>query len=412
MKFIMLNTLRRKYIRCAWFMCLLLLPLTAYASFIEATIGTAVVNDATATFYNPAALTLLKNPQILTLDSIAYFHTQFSGQAIQANTGFTQSGSTTSNTYYYLPSLYLGIPTNKTITLGLAVVSNFFNRDIEENSVLRYVQSNNHIQDVDLVPAIGIRLNDVFSIGAGINLSRANFIMQPTSGLPSLNIPDSQSRNESSGSSIGGDTGLLIKPSRSTLIGFNYRSAITYRLSGKSIFAGTPSITSNHYYFTFWTPARSVVSINQFITQTLGLIGTVQYIQWNIFKTINIHNIATQIGSQAVIVPNATVNYHLHNAWLFTLGAHYRITPQWVLRFATSYNQSPANGNYQISNGDSIILGGSTAYEINKHFTIDGSYAHAFIKNKNINITSGRNIVSGVNKAFRDGVSIKLTVNI
>ena len=47
---------------------LLWLPASAYASFIESTIGTAVINDATATYYNPAALTLLKNPQIINFD--------------------------------------------------------------------------------------------------------------------------------------------------------------------------------------------------------------------------------------------------------------------------------------------------------------------------------------------------------
>ena len=52
-----------------------------HASFIESTIGAAVVNDATATYYNPAALTLLTNSQIIALRSLAYSHTNFTGQA-------------------------------------------------------------------------------------------------------------------------------------------------------------------------------------------------------------------------------------------------------------------------------------------------------------------------------------------
>lgn len=400
-----------KKIQTFLLLCLLLFPLTLHASFIESTVGAAVVNDATAVYYNPAALALLKNPQIIALNSVGYFRNQFTGQSIQSNTGFTQSGSSITQTHYYLPSFYLAIPTTDKFTIGLAVISNLFNKDIDGNSILRYVQSNNSIKDIDLVPAVEFKLNDFFSVGAGMNLSHANFLLQPTSGFPSLNIPDSQSRNEADGTGLGGDVGFLLRPGNSTIIGFNYRSAITYRLSGQSVFKSNPEVVSNHYGFTFWTPARSVLSIDQFITPTLGIIGTIQRIEWSKFKEINIHGIATQIGSQPVIL-NAKVPYHLHDTWLLTLGSHYRITPKWIIRIAGSYNQSPGNSNFQISNGDSIILGGSMAYEINKNIIIDGGYAHAFIENENIHVKTSSNQINGETRGFVDVFSLKLTFNL
>ncbi len=386
--------------------CLLLClyPFALHASFIESTQGTAVINDATAAYHNPAALTLLNNPQLIALESIASFHAHFSGQSIQSRTGFTQSGISSATTHYNLPSLYLAKPTTDKITAGLAVVANSFGRDLEQNSILRYDQSSNKIQGIDIVPAMGIKLNEYVSLGAALNLTYADFLLRPISGFPSLNIPDSPSRNDSKGNGAGGDVGLLLKPSKATTIGFNYRSAVTYRLHGKSVYEGQPEVMSNHYYFNFFTPARSVASINHFVTPTLGFIGTVQYIQWNIFKEINIHGIATPIGAQSGTVP-----YHLHNAWLFTIGGHYRITPKWIIRIASTYNQSPGNANYQIASGDSIILGGSMGYDINKNISIDGSYAHAFVQNQNINITGGRNWVNGVNRGSRDALSLKLT---
>ncbi|MEO8400236.1 MAG: outer membrane protein transport protein, partial [Gammaproteobacteria bacterium] len=389
----------------------LLFPSTLHASFIESTMGTAVVNDATAAYYNPAALTLLKNSQIITLGSFSNFHSQFTGQSIQSTTGFTQSGSTSDQTNYFLPSLYLGLPTAHNVTFGFALVSNYFNKNVEENSILRYAQSSSSTQNTDLIPAVGIKLNEAFSFGAGINFSYANLLLRPISGFPSLNIPDSQNRNECDGTGLGGDIGFLLKPTRSTTIGFNYRTAITYRLSGKSILEGNPRIISNNYSFNFWTPARSVFSINHFITPVLGLISTIQRIQWSIFNSINIHGIATQIGSQSVIL-NANVPYHLHDTWLFTLGSHYRVTPKWIIRLAGSYNQSAGNSHYQISNGDSIILGTSMGYEIYKNIIVDGSYAHAFMQNQNIHITSRPNIIIGKNKGAPDAISLKITFNL
>src|SRR5690349_5378326 len=90
------------------FSSLMLLPLAAHASFIETTVGTAVVNDATASYYNPAALMLLKNPQIIPQATFANFHTQFNGQSTPVSTGTTVTGSSCANTNYYSPSLYLG----------------------------------------------------------------------------------------------------------------------------------------------------------------------------------------------------------------------------------------------------------------------------------------------------------------
>jgi long-chain fatty acid transport protein len=388
----------------------LLCSLPAHASFIEATMGTAVVNDATATYFNPAALILLKNPQAIGLGSYATYHSRFTGQSVQAATGFVQTGSATTQTHYVLPSLYFGTPITDKVTLGFAVIANFFHSNPEEHSVLRYVQASNSTRDVDLVPAIGVKLNDYFSLGAGLNISRANMSSEPITGLPSLNIPDNQSQNDSSGMGYGAHAGFLLRPALATLIGFNYRSAVTYHLSGKSVFMGSSRIVSNHYGFNFWTPARSTLSISQFVSPIVGFIGTVEYIQWNIFNTVNIHGVATQVGLQPVIL-NASVPYHFHNAWVFTLGGLYRATPNWIIRVAGSYLESPGNNHYQLVNGDSIVLGASMGYTINNFFTIDGSYAHAFIQNQNIFITSGRNRINGVNTGARNAVSLKLTFN-
>lgn len=391
---------------------LFLLPITLHASLIESTIGAAVVNDATATYYNPAALTLLKNSQFITIGSAAFFRTHFTGQATQITSNFNQFGHSDARTNYYLPSFYVGTPITKDITIGVGVIYNYFFRKTSTESILRYVQSNNHIQDINLVPAIGIKLNDFFALGIGLNFNHVNFLMEPISGFPLLNIIDRRSKNESGGKGWGVHGGFLLKPNQSTIIGFNYRSAITYQLSGKSIFEGDPEITSDQYHLKFWTPPRAVLSLNHFLTPRLGFIGTIQYIQWNLFKDITLHGIVTQLGQQAIIVPSVKVPYHLHNSWALTLGSHYRITSAWIFRFVGSYNESPANGNFQISNGDSYILVVSSGYDINKYFTLDAGYAFAYLQNQRIKIASTRNRINGINKGNRNIFSLKLTFNI
>jgi len=290
-------------------------------------------------------------------------------------------------------------------------VSNSANRDVEANSILRYVQSSNTIQDCDVVPAIGVKINELFSIGVGINFSYAKFDLQPITGFAGSNIADSQSDNQSDGRGVGAQAGFLVKPAKSTVIGFDYRSVTTYQLSGTSIFNGNPRVVSNNYHFKLATPARAIFSVNHFLTSSFGLIGTIQHIQWSFLQNIHVNGIAAVIGTRPVIV-NGTVPYRLHDAWLVTLGTHYRATPKWIIRVAGTYNQSPGNPQNQIVNGDSIVLGISTGYDINKTITLNGSYAHVFIRNETININSPRFLVNGINSGSRDGVSVKLTINV
>lgn len=388
-----------------------LTTLPAHASFIETTVGTAVVNDATASYYNPAALVLTKNAQIITQGTAAYFHTQFKGQSTTVSTGLTENGNSSSNTHYYSPSLYLSTPITDKILVGLAIITNSADRNADENSILRYVQASNNIQDRDIVPAIAIKINQALSIGGGINFSYADFHLHPILGFPGSNIADSESTNQSDGTGVGANAGFLIKPAPLTVIGFNYRTLTTYRLSGYSTYNGTQHVESDRYHFKLWTPARSVLSVNHFVTDKLGFITTIQRIQWSALTNVHVYGIAGLSGTTPVI-RNGTIPYYLRDTWLLTLGTHYKIAPHWMLRVAGSYGQSPGNPHYQIANGDSIVIGASTGYEVNKLITIDASYAHAFMKNENINIKGNRFLIRGVNEGSRDGISVKLTLNV
>lgn len=397
-------------VKYAIFIACLMFPLAAEASFIESTLGTAVVNDAAAAYFNPAGLVYLKNSQIIPLGSIAYTSSRFSGTFVQRPSGYTITGSSPAGSTFYFPSLYAGIPLSDRCTLGIAVVSNLLNRDIESNSVLRYAQASNDIQNIDLVAALGIRLTDALSIGASVNLSYADFLLKPVSGAPGLNIPDTQSRNDSNGTGIGGDVGVQYRLSKATIIGFNYRTSITYPLSGVSTFESIPAVVSTNYRFTYWAPARSVATILHFVTPRLGFIGTVQRINTSIYHQSNIYNIAALVGGQPRIV-NTTITYNMRDTWLMTLGNQFKITPYWVIRFAVSYNQASGNRYFQVTNGDSYIVGMSTGYDINKTFSLDASYAHAFFKDATINVANARALINGINSSAVNSVSLKLTVN-
>ncbi|WP_182391886.1 OmpP1/FadL family transporter [Legionella sp. PC997] len=390
---------------------LLLLYSPLHASFIEQTMGTAVVKDATAVYFNPAALTISPHQQLILLNTLAKAQFEFSGRAQKIPFGNFESGSTTSKSNFFLPSMYLSIPISERFVAGFAVVANDFNRELDNHSILRYILARNQTNNIDFIPALGIKINQFLSIGGNLNFTYAHLIQEPISaGIPRLNIPESRSLNDTQANSLGGDFGILIKPGKKTALGFNYRSAVTYNLQGSSTITGTPSISSDDYHFEYWTPARSVVTLSHFLNEKLGFIGTVQYLQWNIFKEVSVYNFATQAASQVFIVPRARINYHFHNSWLLTLGTIYQVSPKWVVRVAGTYNQSPSNGRFQIGPGDSWITGFSMGYQLMNHLTVDFGYGHAFFKKEQIDIKTSQNIITGTNEGAHDAASLKFTL--
>ncbi|KTD00352.1 long-chain fatty acid transporter [Fluoribacter gormanii] len=382
-----------------------------HASFIEQTIGTAVVKDATAVYFNPAALTISPHQQLILLGTLARAQFEFSGSAQKIPFGGTESGSTTSKSNFFLPSMYLGIPINERFVAGFAVVANDFNRELDNQPILRYILARNQTHNIDFIPALGIKINQYLSIGGNINFTYAHLIQEPiAAGISRLNIPESRSLNDSQANSLGGDFGVLIKPGKKTALGFNYRSSVTYNLQGSSTITGSQYISSDDYHFKYWTPARGVVTLSHFINEKLGFIGTVQYLQWNIFKEVSVYNFATQVASQVFIVPRARINYHFHNSWLLTLGTIYQVSPKWVVRVAGTYNQSPSNGRFQIGPGDSLVTGFSMGYRLMNHLTVDFGYGHGFFKKEQIDIQTSQNVITGINEGAHDAVSLKFTL--
>lgn len=388
-----------------------LLPLPLNASFIEVTMGTAVVNDATAAYNNPASLTRLRKTQSIALYSLVESRTFFQGQSLISSTGLSERGQASTQGNASLPSLYLSIPISNKLNAGLALISNIFANDIDGSSILRYSQSGNSINSLDVVPALGFKVNDFLSLGAATNFSTAIFKLKPISGFPGLNIPDSQSLNKSRGQSSGFDLGFLLNPYKKLLIGFNHRVANRYHFHGSSTLNGPIRLRSNDYHFTFFTPGRSVLTLAYPLNKQVGLAFTITRIYWSIFKKIGIYNIATQGKSNPVIIPYAAVPYYLRDTWLLTLATQYNLTNKIIIRAAGSYNQAPGNTNYQITNGDSFILGSSLGYKINKQISLDMSYAHAFFNSAAI-ATQTTIQIHGVNKSSRDSVSLKLTYSL
>lgn len=381
----------------------------ANAAFIDASIGDAIVVNASAVYYNPAILSIFRRNELVVYGAESLVNFQFKGTATQRATGYSQTGSTSSNTSYFLPSVYLAIPIADKVTLGFGQTYTYYGlSNYPPNSILRYVGTKSYISVIDLMASIGFKISEHMALGAGLDFELGNLILNSMVGFPSLGVADVLSHNQASGIGYGSHFGLAYAPIRGTAIGLTYHTSVTTNFEGNSTFQSTTPFNTNRFKTTITAPASTVLSVDQYVNPKLGFMGTIQYTWWNSVRQIRLQNIAVVSSGVNVIVPLTLSNYFLHNTWRYSLGAHYQANPKWQFRAGASYDSDPENPTASVGAGDyvSFILG--IGYHFTKDVNFDFNYGHTYYKTANINIVGTNNVV-GKTTGGRDGVSARLT---
>ena len=407
-----ISSVRHRTVKLLTLCSLLFAANNAMAAFVDSVGGTAIVSDATAAYYNPAALTLIHKNQLVLLGIYQNVYSHFTGTASETITGvgtFTQSGSTSSATNYYIPDSFLAIPVTQNVTLGFGEIYTFYGAsEYPYNSILRYFGTTSYISVLDFIPSIGVRVNDKLALGGGLDFDVAKTTLNFVFGFPGV-IADTQIVNKATAAGVGGHVGILIQPKLGTTIGLTYHSVASLNFTGHSTKESATPLSTNLFKVSIPAVPSTEFSVDQFVNRKLGFIGTVKYTQWNRVKTLNLQNVV--ITSATPPTPSTVAQYHLRNTWRFTLGTHYTVNPKWSLRAAVTYDQDPVNSRYQLATGTNYLLGLSAAYHFTPDVIFDLSYGHVWYKGSNINIT-GSNTITGSTRGHRDGVVGKLTWNL
>ena len=91
-------------------------------------------------------------------------------------------------------------------------------------------------------------------------------------------------------------------------------------------------------------------------------------------------------------VPFTSLNFEYDDSWYFSLGAEYRLTPQWTVRAGLGYELSPVNDRVRtvrISDNDRLWVGVGASYKWSERLTFDIAYSHIFVKDAAVNIAPG-----------------------
>jgi long-chain fatty acid transport protein len=358
----------------------------------------AAASDASTVFYNPAGMTRLQGnvqgefglymiaPQAKTSDR---------GSTVSVGGGAAQPVGGRSSDQGFDPAasgnLYVAapLPQMRELWFGLAVTTPFGLKDhYALDSFGRYDATQTDLRTIDVAPSIAYAVTHWLSLGAGLDLQRAdgklqNALPNPLAvGGPS---PASDGLFEASGGDwgVGFNLGLLLQPTDRLRLGFSYRSGIDHTLRGNSS-TELPGILSSSQAATASLKLPDVASLGAAfdVTSTLTLLAQADYYGWGRFQNIRL---SFADGTQQIISEN------YHNTVGFSLGAEWKIASPWTLRGGVEFDPTPspgANRSTAIPDSNRTWLAFGISYELTPQIGIDMSYAHDFSAPAQINRTN------------------------
>jgi long-chain fatty acid transport protein len=308
--------------------------------------------------------TLLKNPAGMSWLQGNQF--QGGAQLLQAGVAFSPSVGTTvdgnsgGNPIGVLPALSMfyvhGL--GEDVKVGLGVFSNFgLGMSYDSGWAGRYYAQNNTLLGFTLMPALGYRINEQWSIGVAANVmvGYLNYSAAINNNAIAItNRPDGDMAMNDTTVGAGGNVGVLYEPKQGTRLGITYYSQV------KLNFAATPAFTG------LSNPVLSALQANGHLNKELDLGVTVPqsvmvssyheftdrwalmldfgWQNWKQFGKVEIG----LAGSPASLSTTTDLDYQ--DTYHVALGSRYRINQDWLLNTGFAWDSSMIkNQNYTVS---------------------------------------------------------------
>ena len=399
----------------------------------------AFANDASTIYFNPAGMTRVPRQLVIGAHWVST-SAEFDGTATDP-AGFPVSGGDGGDAGDdgIVPNLYFSTPLGKGIFVGVGINAPFgLTTEYNDDWKGRYHAIESELKTLNFNPAVAYRINDQFSIGAGVNMQYIDVkltrkidqgslcapILQQlqAAGLPGADpalcaglVPqgsDAFAKVEGDNLAGGYNAGLLYEPLPSTRIGLAYRSKIQQGVNGNARFRNTlPQLASFNIFVRTNAnaevdlPQTASLSIYHDLNSQWSVMGDVTWTGWDNFDELRIEYESLQ--------PDTVVEENWNDIWRYSLGVDYRYNSTWTFRAGTAYDETPIpdarRRTARIPGEDRIWASLGFGYQATPTLGIDVAYTHLFIDDPKINngdVTRGT--ITGEYDADVDIVSAQL----
>ena len=416
--------------------------------------GSAIANDASTIYFNPAGMTRLPRQLVGGLHVIQT-QAEFSGSANDplGNPVTTGGDGGDAGGVGLVPNLYFTLPINSSIVLGLGINAPFgLSTEYDDDWVGRYQAIESEVTAININPSIAFKATNTLSVGFGVNyqymdakltqnidqgsLCIPTLMAPPPAGLglgaaaaaaacaagAGTGIPLTPQGNDAFAKVEGDDwaggynVGLLYEPSADTRVGLAYRSKIKQQLKGDGRFRNAhPLFTSNQVFVN--TDVLAAVDLPKTISLSVyhnlnakwSVMADATRTGWSSFEELRIEYDSFQ--------PDTVVEEDWNDSMRYAVGVDYRYNNQWTFRGGLAFDESPIpddeHRTARIPGEDRTWVAVGFGYQMTQSLGLDVGYSHLFVEDPEVKsgtLTSGT--IEGDYDASVDILSAQLVWNI
>lgn len=411
----------------------------------------AQVTDASLVYSNPAALTQLDGAQLSGGLNLIRAKTNYRNATAQSANGQSVVGRTdgANSLNELVPFVFYTDKVSEQLSWGIGFYVPFgLSSDYDDDFVGRYFADETAIQVLSLQPAIGYKLNEQWSVGAGISINRAEGTLSKFKdhsglcelgeattnamfGMPVYNDAYCNSHYEVEGDDIafGYTLGIHGEPVKGTRLALTWHSAVRYTLKGDSVITNTPitgaNVVGNPNFavvapnlpaidlstgklaannrlvessqLDLTTPASAAFSLDQQVTEALSVQFSAAWTQWSDFQSIDIvsNDANPSISLNTQLPPNLNSEGYIgyipeywQNSWSFAVGATYEYQADLTLKAGVAYDENPIEQSHKtarIPTDDRVWLTVGANWQLSDKLSLDFAYGYLFTGDVSVN---------------------------
>jgi long-chain fatty acid transport protein len=348
---------------------------------------TAGVEDPSAVYVNPAALSQISGNQIM--GGLNYINT---------NSSVRNNGVKSTNIHDddFLPNLFANyhIP-NSDFSLGIGSYTPFgLATSYKENSFTRFAAIRTEFRTIYVTPAIAWEPSRYFSVGAGMSFVHSSAVLSRALFLGAVGVGEGRLRITDTDDAYGYNIGIVVKPTDKLKLGITYRSRVSLKYDDADVKFTDAAITGGASTAVkakgINVPIPPVINagIQWQINPTWLVEVDYNFTRWSEFNNLKAA-FSSSLPALGGIVPIS--GFFLPQDWKDTstirAGTVYKVNKSFELRTGFSLDQTPIPNrtlNPAIPGADILTLNGGFGYAWNS-FNVDLGYMAIFYKDRQVN---------------------------
>jgi long-chain fatty acid transport protein len=363
--------------------------------------GTAYVRDLAIIYYNPAALAQLDSTRGISAGELFNVRrTSFLG---------TNSGQVADQKFqpviggYFYGASWL----NDKVSVGLSVNTPFsYDTRWPSNWEGRSVVQNARLSTVFVQPTAAVKLNENFSMGAGLVYAFGRISQQYALGqYDDRNIT---AQFSGTGSGLGFNVGLYGKTAETLSFGISYRSPVTLKVkNGRAAYNNVPALdaarfpASSRLRTDLKMPGSLAVGIADNVTKKLMVSFDFTITGWSSYDSLSL-----EVGN-APMLATRTAGQRYEDAMAFRIGGEYRQSEKYTFRAGISYDETPIRDEYitpDLPDGNKLGAALGFSVKLDDHLTADAGYQFERAAKRTSRVNQALTTFNNVGGSFRTQV--------